>query len=228
MPGVDLAASTLVCLLVATGLAFFDLHSRIAQGGSAVTPISYLADRACWTFAAAIGVIAVALFWLTRGLDLATPSRSWSFLGDNLYARGFIVGLVSIVLIRSKVADYDGRAIGFDYAYQATRDWAANEYKIHAYRLRGQYVIRAGPKVAVIPDFDAHLIQMLTSTVKARGAKPAATLKKDLEALSPAASVYGELTYSAKLLHLTIEHIGLSATKRWCADHARQSGVEKP
>jgi hypothetical protein len=221
MPAVDLIGAMLLCLVVATGLVFFDLNRKIVESGTGTAPISYMADGACWIFALIIGGGAVGIFLLTRSIDLATPSRGWSLLGRNLYGRAFIVGLASIVILRSKIAEINGNTIGLDYIYEGGRTWAIGVYKKHAARLSGQYVIRVEARMAAIEDFDAHLIRMLTSAVDARGARAIATLRKDIATLSPSAAAYGNLTYSAKLLHLSIEHIGLAATKAWCAGHAR-------
>ena len=108
--------------LMAVVVILVDCNSALKKALT-VVQISVLRSKAVWTLAAGCGIVAAICFRFSEAKFLTdVVELKWSYPP----ARGALVGLAVLTILRSKFFNFKDTAIGGELIYNKGREWANN------------------------------------------------------------------------------------------------------
>lgn len=155
----------LVALAAASTTVLYDCHVSIQERLKRVPMPVYLAPQAL-CLAVLCGVVAVIAYCFTNGSGSTTVDAVLGMHQRNDYLRGLCVGLMVLVLIRSKLSSIKGAEIGGELVYNTGRVWVMRTVNQRWRTFKAEFYERNKTKLLAIPEYDDRAIEELRETIK--------------------------------------------------------------
>jgi len=215
MPSQSTIFAAVIRFVLSLILAGFDFHRKVIEVGTGVAPLSYWESPAAVLFALVFASISAILFVLSLAEKTFFINHILDIVGHNIYARALFCSFSTTIIIRSKIADFGRKNFGPDYYYEVFRAWCVGAYKDHSATLRSKYTIYTDDRFALYPEFSTILIDFLEHRINYRDKKKLTQFRKAVGGLLSDASPLGRRQYNRQLIGISIDYIGLAATKNW-------------
>ncbi len=180
----DWPADAAMCLAFAVGAAvtYLDCYSTLTNRVGRV-PGSFVANPFILALCAACGLIAAGVCWATSGGQTNAFSKVLTLTAPDPW-RGATVGLSVLVLIRSKIANFGEKNLGFDYAYDLARDLAIqnvnNKWTVTRFTFQTKNIEAA----LADPQFEANLTALIETNITAQPPASQARIQSTLAAVT--------------------------------------------
>jgi len=149
---IPILSGAALALLFAAFTVLYDCHVSIQDILKRV-PLPIYRERPAIAVALACGLVAAVAFFFTNGRGDSLVDSVLSLKQTNPYLRGLSVGLMVLVLIRSKLSNFEGAAIGGEWAYNKGREWVVESLNTKWWAFKTAYCNRNLPSaLASFPD----------------------------------------------------------------------------
>lgn len=150
-------ADCAIALVVAAAAIYVDCYQRLSKLYPNV-PSQFFTSRPLLLLALACGLVAAAAFYFTDPKGAGYIDKLLSLNIDNHYARAFYVGVLILVLIRSKLFQLQGADIGGEFFYNLGSQKAINSIVLRWVEWRDDFVEKVLPKTYPDPNFDTSML----------------------------------------------------------------------
>jgi hypothetical protein len=116
------AAGGMCAFVVSLLVVLHDCHVTLATSMKRV-PIPIVRSKEAWSLSLACGMVAFVAYLFTGGKGDSAIDAILTLKQPNDVVRGFSVGAMVLVLIRSKLTSIKGAEVGGEFLYTSARSW---------------------------------------------------------------------------------------------------------
>lgn len=215
-----LLAPHLVCGGVAFAFALFDFHTAIVEKGNGTAPVSYLRSPAALCFFLFMSVVGNAL------LIVIIPESGSAFeslipistTSPILFAA--CIGLMTPLIVRSKFAEFEGRKIGLEHAYELLRAFCIGRYKVLAEMLK-QRVSASYSTVVDHGEFRHDILDMVRGSINHKNTTYLKQFEKDVDETIEMVKEMPDERGTQLIIRLAIDYLSVAAVERFCSGRSK-------
>lgn len=205
----------LIAALIAMLAIYIDCYQAVKKQSWHV-PRHFFLSVKVFSLALACGVIAATAYWYTDPKGTDAVSTILTFKIENPYGRAFYVGVAILVLIRSKLFQFQGANFGGDYFYSEARTHVLATVMLNWANWRTAFIDRNMNRTFLVNDYAPIMIEKIRDVTAV--ADPDFQLKntpqiEKLEGSAPAQPM-NAATPAWKSYHKAITSLALSTCGR--------------
>lgn len=151
-------------------------------------------------------------------------NKALAFDDKNMYFRAVLVGMGTIILLRSKLLDIDGTKVGPEYVYELFRNWAVNGYKVTASVQKMRISRALGVASTNVPSFEDDIIKMVRDSTDHLPSSVRRQLDSEI-ASAMALKQSDQIRYHDILVRIAIDFTSIRAIRKWAK--SRSISIER-
>ncbi len=206
------AGGGLCAFLSATSTILYDCHGAIEKRAKRV-PIPVVKLPAAWLLAGLGGAAATTAFWQTDPKGNSVIDTLLTLKISNDLFRGIVVGLMVLAIIRSRVTNLEGFALGPEQAYLVLRSWVLGRCNVRWSRHKEAFLRQKLPAAFSIADYDSRIAEKVEDGLGARSEDEGIFTRKQLATVL-GKRPEGEVDYSKsewRTYYRTLTNLALDA-----------------